>query len=46
MSSNVKQPKAIQIKRYISDMSDMIFQSKKSFYLIHCINKNLAPFIK
>ena len=44
MSSNVKQPKAIQIKRYI--ISDMIFQSKKTFYLIHCIDKNLAPLYK
>ena len=24
----------------------MIFQSKKSFYLIHCIDKNLAPLYK
>ena len=40
MTSSVKQPKATQIKRYI--ISDMIFQSKKSFYLILCIDKNLA----
>ena len=44
MSSNTKQSKATQDKRYF--ISDMIFQSKTSFYLINCIDKNLAPLYK
>ena len=41
MVSNAKQSKEIQDKSFF--ISDMVFQDKISFYLVNCIEKNLAP---
>ena len=42
MSVNVKKSKETQYKKYT--VFKMDFQSKKSYFLLNCIDRTLAPF--